>query len=412
MEGGPQVGLVVVPVVDGGEAARDGRHDPRPVGGDDAPLLLLALQVGQEAAGLGVVVGDLHPGRLEGVQHRDVQLHQRPVAPQRALPGGVEAEQTGDDGEQVVAVGVHEVAGADLGAHVPAVERGQRVVDAADRQPHVGDGGQGVPAQSELGEPRIVRVLDGHFEHQLARHVEQPGLVAVRLDDQGQHVEPAAGGLPAHPADEVGERGLPLVADRGAVHGAVAGVPDQLGVPHPGRGPVGGGRGEHGDQRADAALVGGHPQVLHQVAVDLLRGHRGAPVDDAQAPPVQAAYAAAGVAPGHPRAELQLGVRVPVGPGLLQVFADLPQPRLEGHGLVRLFGVELPDELLRLAPVGHAPAGRRRPGGRMGRRMAGGCGGVRGVHGLPGVVDGTGTPSVRLVRLMRLVPDPRPRQGS
>src|SRR5947199_1910648 len=51
------IGLVVVAVVDGCEATRDGWHDPAPVGGAAPAGPLLLGHVGEEPLRLGVVVG-------------------------------------------------------------------------------------------------------------------------------------------------------------------------------------------------------------------------------------------------------------------------------------------------------------------------------------------------------------------
>ena len=62
------------------------------------PRLCSRVQMGQEAARFRVVVGDGDPRAVEGVQHRAVQLDQRPVPPQRPVGGGVEPEPLGDRG--------------------------------------------------------------------------------------------------------------------------------------------------------------------------------------------------------------------------------------------------------------------------------------------------------------------------
>jgi hypothetical protein len=115
------------------------------------------------------------------------------VAPQGALGRGVHPQALGEHGQQVVAVGVGEVAGADLGAEVPAVERGGRVGDAADLQRHVADGRHRVPAQPQLGEPGELGVHQGHLQHGVARQLVQLRLGVAGGDQQRQDVEPPGG---------------------------------------------------------------------------------------------------------------------------------------------------------------------------------------------------------------------------
>jgi hypothetical protein len=85
---------------------------------------------------IGLVAVATEDGRdATGHRRNDPDLDQGPVAPQTALAAGIQAEVAGGNGQEAVAVFVDQVAGRGLGAHVPAVERGQRVVDAADHRP-------------------------------------------------------------------------------------------------------------------------------------------------------------------------------------------------------------------------------------------------------------------------------------
>src|SRR5664279_5977635 len=93
------------------------------------------------------------PVCVKGMQHGHVQLHQRPVTPQVGRAAGVQTQTSGDGGELVISVHVGEVAGTDLRAHVPAVERCGRMAQSPGFQRHPGDRRNGVPAQVELGEP-------------------------------------------------------------------------------------------------------------------------------------------------------------------------------------------------------------------------------------------------------------------
>src|SRR4029453_3212271 len=99
-------------------------------------------------------------------------------------------------------------------------------------------------------------------------------------------------------------------------------------------------RGEHGDHRADAAAVGGDPQVLDGLVEDAGGRPDVAPVADDQAAPVQAPDAAAGVAPGDGGAVGQLGAGVGVGAGLVDGGQDLADAGLRVAGR-RVLGEEL-----------------------------------------------------------------------
>ena len=88
-------------------------------------------------------------------------------------------------------------------------------------------------------------------------------------------------------------------------------------------------------------------------------------VPDLQALPVQPPDAAAAVTPRHPRAELQLLERVPVGAGPPDLPADFPQPRPGRARAGDLAAVQL-DELGGQIHV-HGPGGPARAGERAGR---------------------------------------------
>ncbi len=106
----------------------------------------------------------------------------------------------------------------------------------------------------------------------------------------------------------------------------VPGVPDQLLVPDARASPGRRVRGEHGDGGPDPAMVRGGPQVGRALRRDTGGGVHLPAVADLEALPVQAADAAAAVAPGHPGTELQFVSRVPVGAGQADLPADFPQP--------------------------------------------------------------------------------------
>src|SRR6266511_815655 len=250
----PQVGLVVVAVEHRRGGAADRRDDPAPVG--------------EEAVGLGVVVGDGDPHPLEGVEHGDVQLHQRQVAPERPLAAGVQAHPLGDHRELVIAPGVAQVAGADLGAHVPAVERGRLVADPADLQAHVRDRRHREPAQVQPGEPVEARVAERHLVDHVGRQLVQSRRLPGGLHDQREHVEASATTGPAEPANPLGEGEVAGIADHPAPH-LIAGVARELLVPDPGPGTVRSARVEHGQRRADPPAGDGLAQVGDALAGDL-----------------------------------------------------------------------------------------------------------------------------------------------
>lgn len=161
--------------------------------------VFLSPQVGEEPLRLGVMVGDRHPGLVEAVQDRGVQLDECPVAPQAAVRGHVEAHVPRDCGAFVVPAGVPEVPGSDFGSHVPAVERRARVPDAASGQEHIGDHRDGMPAQPKVCEPWVAGMGERYLKHGVRRDSENPRPVPGRLDDQRQHVKAATGPGPAEP---------------------------------------------------------------------------------------------------------------------------------------------------------------------------------------------------------------------
>ncbi len=186
------------------------------------------------------------------------------------------------------------------------------------------------------------------------RQVVEAHLTGRRLDRQRQHVEGLIRlAVPAELVHSLGEIDVPRVADDRAVRVPVPGVPDELFVPQPGggwlAGPV---RREDGDHRADdrAFPLTGEREVVDQFLEDLVRLLHHAQIPDDEASPVQAADASAGVAPGDPGAEHQLGMGVLVGAGLLDFGPYLLQAGLEVDVLLGL-GVVQPNELLGLGDV-------------------------------------------------------------
>ncbi len=318
------------------------------------------------------MVGHHHPGLLEGVQHRHVQLDQRPVPPQRPLRRAVQAQPVRDHRQQVVAVGVGEVPRADLHPHVPAVERRRRIAHPADLQRHVADSRHRVPAQAELREPRVVRVPQRHL-HDAALRQLVPLRPRVRTlpHHQRQYLEGVVGPLPAQLAGERGRLRTARIADPVPLRGAVPRVAHQLVVDDPGPGTARPVRCEDRDHRPDPAVVPREAQMLEAGPGDPVGRGDVPQVAHHEAAPVEPADAAGRVAPRDTGAERQLlrGVRVRARP--VDLGEHLADPALRVTR-PRLLLVELPDEALRLPPVGGARRRLRRSWGPL--RAGGGVG--------------------------------------
>ncbi len=314
-----------------------------------------------------MMIADLHPGDTEGMQDSDVEFDQRTVTPQGFLAAGVEPETLGNKRQQVVSAGIDEIARADFGTHVPAIERRKWVVDTTDAQTHVGDGRYGMPAQSEFGEPGVFRMGELYLEHEVAGHVEQLWPAFDGFDDKRQDLKRTAPALPAEAAHGLGEVDVTGVTNDAAVASPITGITDDLLVPYPRSRTHRGVRSEDGDHRTNAAIVVGLAQVLAQVPVDLLGCAGIPPVQHTQALPVQTPYAAAGVAPGHASAEDQLGAGVRVGARLSDLGSDLTPTFVQRTRLVGVLGVKQSQELLGLLHVGYGVLPERVPrAGRFG----------------------------------------------
>ena len=170
---------------------------------------------------------------------------------------------------------------------------------------------------------------DRHLEHRVGGQLVQRDRRAGLLHDQGEQVEPARrAALPGQPRSRARRvrftfAGSPVTAPSA---GLVARVPHELRAEDPRSRPVRGVRREHGDHRPDPAAVGRLAQVHDRLGGDVRgRGDLTA-VAHPQAPPVQPPDAPGAVPPGDPRAELQLGLGVPVGARGLDLAADMPEP--------------------------------------------------------------------------------------
>jgi len=158
-----------------------------------------------ELGGGPVVVDDVDAGLLEASLHRVGQLDDRAVLPQGPVLSGVEAHDPSDVCELVVAVGIAEVARADLGRDVPAAERREAVVEPADRERLVADGGVDVPPQAELGDAGVVRVGDVDLLDDVRRDLPQGRPAPGVADEEREDLELGALGPPAQRDGEVRE---------------------------------------------------------------------------------------------------------------------------------------------------------------------------------------------------------------
>src|SRR5215469_12993896 len=125
----------------------------------------------------------------------------------------------GDDRQLVVPAGVAEVPRTDLGAHIPAIERGGRIANPADLEVHVADHGNGIPAQAERAEPAVVRMLDGYLAHRVVGYLVQRDRASGLLHEQREQVEPAsrAAAGPAEFASKASDLSVSRIANYPAV---------------------------------------------------------------------------------------------------------------------------------------------------------------------------------------------------
>ena len=157
------------------------------------------------------------------------------------------------------------------------------------------------------------------------------------------------------------------VADDRPVRLAVAGVGDQLAVPHLGGGLARADRREDRDRRLDAALVEDELAVVEAAGGDALGVGDVAEVAHGQAAPVELADAARVVTPGETRADGQLLRGVHVGAGLGDLLDDVLHAQAPlGVRQGRVLLVEL-EELTNLLGV-RSTLGFREERGRQGLR--------------------------------------------
>ncbi len=207
-----------------------------------------------------------------------------------------------------------------------------------------------MPAQAPVGPAVAVGVADRHLQDGVRGGVEPSGFVVDALDHQGEEVEGGAGSAgPAELEEGLGQRGVAGVADGYGGVVAVAGVPDELLAPDQRPRPVRGLRGEDGDGGPDAAAVRRLAQVVEALGGDRVGVGEPAAVADPQRVPVEPAYTAVAVAPGHARSVGQLGGRVHVGTGVreLRPHGGEPGARITRAGVLP---VEESDELLGRLP--------------------------------------------------------------
>ncbi len=189
-------------------------------------------------------------------------------------------------------------------------------------------------------------MVDRHLQDGVRGGVEPAGFVVDALDHQRQEVEGGAGAAgPTELEEGPGERGVAGVPDGYRRMVAVARVSDQLLAPDQRAGPVRGVRGEDRDRGPDPAPVGGLAQVVEALGGDVVGGGELTAVADPQRVPVEAAYAAVTVAPGHsgPVDQFLGGVHITAGLGEFGSHGGEPDARIAG---VRVLPVEESDELL------------------------------------------------------------------
>ena len=97
-----------------------------------------------------MVVHDPNAGLGIRVEDGGVELDECAVFPKRGIAGAVETHAIGDHGQTVVAPRITQIARADLGAHIPAVERRSGKIHAADPQNHVREDRNRIPLQAEF----------------------------------------------------------------------------------------------------------------------------------------------------------------------------------------------------------------------------------------------------------------------
>ena len=92
------------------------------------------------------------------------------VLPEGSGGGSVEPQCLSDALEQIVPLGVTEVAGGNFGAHVPPIEGSTGISNAANDQRHFTDHGNGIPAQSQRVYGGVLGVGDVHFREKVGMY--------------------------------------------------------------------------------------------------------------------------------------------------------------------------------------------------------------------------------------------------
>lgn len=118
-----------------------------------------------------------------------VQLDQSAIFPERGAAAGVDPHFLSDDREKVIPGDISKVPRGDLGAHVVAIERRGGKLPPLSNQSHIGDRGNCVPTEVQIGEPREIGVRDRHLHHHLAGQLKKLGRGARDFDDEGKDVK-------------------------------------------------------------------------------------------------------------------------------------------------------------------------------------------------------------------------------
>jgi hypothetical protein len=85
----------------------------------------------------------------------------------------IQAHLLGDQGKDVIARRIAEVPSPDFGPHVPPVEGGSRIVDAADLEAHAAESRDGMPLEPKVRKPVEDRVDQRDFDNSIARQLEE-----------------------------------------------------------------------------------------------------------------------------------------------------------------------------------------------------------------------------------------------
>jgi len=262
---------------------------------------------------------------VEGVENGPVEFHKGAIFPKGGRAGGVQPETTGNFGKEVVAVLIGEVACTDLRFHIPTTEGGGWEGDAPDFQAHIGDDGEGHPAEMEGVETGGIGMMDGDLQSFFFWGRKKMRLFSWKRDHDRKEIERSAlfGWGPAEFEAEVGKIGLGWVAQNLFFIDAVAGVSAELVVPDARAPTLGVGGRKNGDRGSNGAVVSRVLKVPKAGVVDFLLGSGVSGVKNIQLGPEKSADAANAVSPSQPTAVFEFWKGERVGACLLDGLSDL-----------------------------------------------------------------------------------------